>query len=179
MGIHRWQIPLTKAVKRRVGNYGFRRYVTILHSHEAIVILWWHDDVIKWKPFPRHWPFVRGIHRSPVNSPHKGQWCEALMFPLICAWINDWVNTREADGLRRHRALYDVTVMATADKSRQSASLPKITRGPGRWNFMNGRYYADDTLKRIFMVGTHEFQLEFHWNKFLWVQLTLMHNWAR
>ena len=32
-----------------------------------------HDDVIKWKHFPRSWPFVRGIHRSPVNSPHKGQ----------------------------------------------------------------------------------------------------------
>ena len=26
-----------------------------------------------------------GIHRSPVNSPHKGQWRGALMFPLICA----------------------------------------------------------------------------------------------
>ena len=32
-----------------------------------------HDDVIKWKHFPRFWPFVRGIHRAPVNSPHKGQ----------------------------------------------------------------------------------------------------------
>ena len=31
-----------------------------------------HDDVIKWKHFPRYWTFVRGIHRSPVNSPHKG-----------------------------------------------------------------------------------------------------------
>ena len=39
-----------------------------------------HDDVIKWKHFPRYWPFVRGIHRSPVNSPHKGQWCGASMF---------------------------------------------------------------------------------------------------
>ena len=39
-----------------------------------------HDDVIKWKPFPRYWPFVRGIHRSPVSSPHKGQWRGALMF---------------------------------------------------------------------------------------------------
>ena len=44
-----------------------------------------HDDVIKWKHFPRYWPFVRGIHRSPVNSPHKGQWREALVFSLICA----------------------------------------------------------------------------------------------
>ena len=32
----------------------------------------WHDDVIKWKHFPRHWPFVRGIHRWPVVPPHKG-----------------------------------------------------------------------------------------------------------
>ena len=39
-----------------------------------------HDDVIKWKHFPRYWPFVRGIHRSPVNSPHEGQWRGALMF---------------------------------------------------------------------------------------------------
>ena len=37
-----------------------------------------HDDVVKWKHFPRHWPFVRGIHRSPVNSPHKGLWRGAL-----------------------------------------------------------------------------------------------------
>ena len=50
-----------------------------------------HDDVIKWKHFPRYWPFVRRIHRSPVNSPHKGQWRGALMFSLICAWINGWV----------------------------------------------------------------------------------------
>ena len=38
---------------------------------------------MKWKHFPRNWPFVRGIHRSPVNSPHKGQWRGALMFSLL------------------------------------------------------------------------------------------------
>ena len=43
-----------------------------------------HDDVIKWKHFPRYWPFVRGIHRSPVNSTHKGQWRGAFSFSLIC-----------------------------------------------------------------------------------------------
>ena len=61
--------------------------------------------------FPRYWPFVRGIHRPPVNSPHKGQWRGALMFFLICAWINGWVNNREAGDLKRHRAHYDVIVM--------------------------------------------------------------------
>ena len=55
-----------------------------------------HDDVIKWKHFPRYWPFARGIHRSPVNSPHKGQWRGALMFSLIWVWMNGWVNNREA-----------------------------------------------------------------------------------
>ena len=59
-----------------------------------------HDDVIKWKVFPRYWPFVR-----------KGQWRRALMFSLICAWINDWVNTGQAGDLRRYRAHYDVTVV--------------------------------------------------------------------
>ena len=44
-----------------------------------------HDDVIKWKHFLRYWPFVRGIHWPPVNSPRKGQWRGALMFSLICA----------------------------------------------------------------------------------------------
>ena len=70
-----------------------------------------HDDVIKWKHFPRNWPFVRGIHRSPVNSPHKGQWRGALMFSLICVWINYWVNNRENGDLKRYRAHYDVIVM--------------------------------------------------------------------
>ena len=70
-----------------------------------------YDDVIKWKHFPRYWSYVQGIHRSPVNSPHKGQWHGALMFSLICACINGWVNNREAGDLRRHRAHYDVIVM--------------------------------------------------------------------
>ena len=70
-----------------------------------------HDDVIKWKHFPRYWPFVRGIHMSPVNSPYKGQWRGALMFSLICARINGWVNNHEASDLRRYRAHYDVIVI--------------------------------------------------------------------
>ena len=73
-----------------------------------------HDDVIKWKHFPRNWPFVREIHRSPVNFPHKGQWRGALMFSLIYAWMNDWVNNREAGDLRRQHGHYDVIVMRIA-----------------------------------------------------------------
>ena len=57
-------------------------------NHDEIL-----DDVMKWKHFPHYWPFVRGIHRSPVNSPHKGQWCGAFTFSLIGVWINGWVNS--------------------------------------------------------------------------------------
>ena len=80
---------------------------------------WWtfmmtssHDDIIKWKHFPRHWPFVRGIHRSPVNSLHKGQWRGALMVSLNCAWTNGWGNNRDTSDLRHHHAHYDITVMS-------------------------------------------------------------------
>ena len=48
------------------------------------------------------------------NSPHKGQWRGALMFSLICVWINGWVNKREAGDLRRRRDHYDVNVMKLA-----------------------------------------------------------------
>ena len=88
----------------QAGSFGCQG-VQLTHGDEI------HDDVIKWKHFPRNWPFVRGIHRSPVNSLHKGQWRGALMFSLICVWINDWVNNREAGDLRRYRAHYDVIVM--------------------------------------------------------------------
>ena len=54
------------------------------------------DDVIKWKHFPRYWPFVRGIHRSPVRfdiffdlrlnkrlrKQSWGWWFETLSHPL-------------------------------------------------------------------------------------------------
>ena len=60
--------------------------------------------------FPRYWPFVRGIHRSQVNSPHEGQWVtRSFDVSLICAWTNGWVNHRDTGDLRRHRAHYDVT----------------------------------------------------------------------
>ena len=51
-------------------------------------------------------------HLWPVDSPHKGQWREALMFSLICAETNDWASNRDAGNyLRRHRAHFNVTLM--------------------------------------------------------------------
>ena len=69
--------------------------VTMLHPClRMAVFLQAHDDVIKWKHFPCYFPFVQGIHRSPVNSSHKGQWCfhwsglkKWLSKQLRCWWF--------------------------------------------------------------------------------------------
>ena len=65
-----------------------------------------HDDVIKWKHFPRFWPFVPVTGEFPSQSSDAELWCF-----LICAWTNDWINNRDAGDMRGHRAHYDVTVM--------------------------------------------------------------------
>ena len=73
----------------------------------------YYDDVIKWKHFPRYWCFVWGIHRSPVNSPHKGQWRGALIFSLICA-LNKRVS-KQSWGWWFQKpscALYNIIVMS-------------------------------------------------------------------
>ena len=54
---------------------------------------------------------ITDFHGSLLNSPYKGQWRGVLVFSLIYAWINGWVNNREAGDFRRHRPHYDVTVM--------------------------------------------------------------------
>ena len=55
--------------------------------------------------------FVRGIHRSPVNSSHRGKSRGTLMFSLICVWTNIRINIGDASDLRRHPAHYDDIVM--------------------------------------------------------------------
>ena len=103
------------------------RYLPL--SHKSSI----HDDVIKWRNFPRYWPFVRGIHRSPMNTPHKDQWCGALMFSLICSWINGWANGREAGDLRRHRAHYDVTVISMAHVGMRFLAYNSYIISSARW----------------------------------------------
>ena len=62
-----------------------------------------HDDVIKWKHFPRYWSFVREF---PGEFPQRPVTRSFDVF-FICIWINGWVNNREAIDLRRHSAHYD------------------------------------------------------------------------
>ena len=134
-----WGTAVDTPVKWRGDHTNLQRYLATSEFSEI------HDDVIKWKHFPRYWPFVRGIHRSPVNSPHKGQWRGALMFTLICAWINGWVNNGEAGDLRRYRAHYDVIVMQSCIYSWG------IRNTNQRWE--NGALRVDYLVKSSYCVG--------------------------
>ena len=86
------------------------RTTTPLTGHPKISQTWWRHQM---EIFSALLALCAGNSPVPVNSPHKGQWRGALMFSLIYAWINDWVNNREAGDLRRHRCHYDVIVMST------------------------------------------------------------------
>ena len=66
-----------------------------------------HDDVIKWTHLPRYRPFVRGIHRSPVNSLHKAQWLH-VSFDLhlnenLSKQSSGWWIETPSHSLWRHR----------------------------------------------------------------------------
>ena len=83
-----------------------RKFYSILYKIIVMSILfiwtrtWWRHQM---ETFSALLALCAG--NSPVNSPHKGQWCRALMFSLICTWINAWVNNHDS-GDR-----YDVIVM--------------------------------------------------------------------
>ena len=112
-------VPLEAKYKHLATTQGFTqgwvvsRKLDDFHAlHQRLIqVLNMHDDIIKWKHFPRYWPFVRGIHRSPVNSLHKGQWHGAFDVFFDLRWINGWVNSHEAGDLGCRRAHYDTTVM--------------------------------------------------------------------
>ena len=68
---------------------------------------------------------------SPVTGefPSHRQWRGALMFSLICACTNGWVNNRDVVDLRRHRTHYDVTVMNTTRLKTDSVRLGTVWLG--------------------------------------------------
>ena len=72
------------------------------------VIAWWRNQM---ETFSALLALCEGFHRSPLDSPDKGQWRRVLMYSLNCAWTNGSAYYRDAYDLRRHRNHHDVIVM--------------------------------------------------------------------
>ena len=116
-----------------------------------------HDDVIKWKHFSWIGPFVKGIHRSPVDSPHKASSAELWCFLWPAPEKKGWANNRDVGDSRRHRANYDDTVMVLEDQF-TSARVTQLCllcttkwlhiQIPHEWGFI----CVSNTLWRINMV---------------------------
>ena len=70
--------------------------IACIHNDETLS--WWRHQI---ETFSALLAICAGNSPVPVNSLHKGQWRGALMFSLICVWINGWANNREAGDLRR------------------------------------------------------------------------------
>ena len=109
--------------------------------------------------FPSYSPFVRGIHRTPVDSSNKGQWRGALVFSLICAWTNAWANNRDACDLRRNRAHYK-----ELSETRQNGWPISFESQIVWWTFS----------RRLFLIKKYEnFDYKFYWSLFLKVLLNI------
>ena len=129
--------------------------------------------------FPLYWPFVQGIHRSPVNSPRKASAAELWCFLRSAPGINGWVNNGEAGDLRRHRANYDVTVMIEAfhRKTCKSRYIEPFTLVSTR--FLKGaitlRFSSSDKVDLIQHIGRapHSYETKGKVN----IMLQNFHNW--
>ena len=99
-------------------------FIQICTLTTKFALTWWRH---KMETFFALLAFVRGIRRSPVNSPHKGLWRRGLMLSLIYARTTDLANNWDAGDLRRHRAHYDVNVM----KKRKCTAIKNVFCIPG------------------------------------------------
>ena len=67
------------------------------------------------------------------NSPVIGEFpaqrpvTRSFDIPLICAWINGWVNNGKVGDLRRHRAHYDVTAIPRTHMARNMTPVKLVT----------------------------------------------------
>ena len=106
-----------------------------IYSHTLGIL---HDDVIKWKHFPRYWPLAR--EKPPVTGGFPSQKPVAWSFEVFFIWTNGWASNRDGGDLIRHRAHYGVTVIL-------------ITSGPLR---KKRKVVIDDALRHT----THVFMLK-------------------
>ena len=108
-------------------NWAIKRLTTQTWSFKwrSCAYTWWRHQI---EPYSALLALCAGNLPVPVNSPHKGQSRGALIFSLVCARINDWVNNREAGDLRRHRGHYDVNAYSRHESGNYCAQMYLSTR---------------------------------------------------
>ena len=75
-----------------------------LRTIQAMTSWYWNAFCITGSQVAIEWPFVRGIHRLPVDSPHRGSECAPFVFSPLLDWKSCWSNTGVSADLRRRDA---------------------------------------------------------------------------
>ena len=78
------------------------------HGIDLIYPAWWRHQM---EIFSALLAICAGNSPVPGDFPHKGQLRGALMFSLICVWINGWVNPYFPLPKRRRRWQYEKTLL--------------------------------------------------------------------
>ena len=130
--------------------------VTLLSGTLTITVTfsWWRHQM---KPLSTLLALCVGNSPVPVNSLHKGQWCSAVMFSLICTWINDWVNNHKAEDLRCHHGHYDINLMLSGIFCYQ------VIRSIHKWN------WKCHLSNMILNLWTHRIKIFIH----IWLAFSL------
>ena len=83
-------------------------YMNMNSTNEFDLMPWWRHQM---ETFSALLAICAGNSPVPGEFPAQRPVTRNLDVSLICVWIKDWVNNREAGDLRRSRAHYDVIVM--------------------------------------------------------------------
>ena len=123
-------LPRPQCVKAEWNDYFSREVVAMtIEAIPVLAVVVIFDSLCVSSPWWRHQMEIFSAswtgHLCGENSPHKGQWRGALMSSLICDWMNDWVNNREAGDLRRHRG-HDNVIMHQLALSTHLPLVPHI-----------------------------------------------------
>ena len=131
------------------------------------VSIWWRHQM---ETFSALLAFCAGNSPVPGEFPHKGQRRGALMFSLICVWINGWVNNRKAGDLRRYRIHYDVIVMIWWHGNAFPIADPLLGESTGHRRFPLSRACNADFLFGVFLVVSLNKLLEKKHTSYGWVE---------
>ena len=104
-------------------------------------------------------------HTLPHTPTHKGHLRGALMFSLICAWINGYVYNRKASDLRSHRTHCDVTVKCHCSATIRLVSGFLLTKSSCKtWKHCAVKYELTTRLIDLYMIAvTPLFHHDFAW----------------
>ena len=122
-------------------------YTSVTSEQNGTQLLLHHDNVIKWKHFPHYWPFVRLIHRSPVNSPSKGRWCffDLRLYKRLSKQFRWWFET-SSRSLWRH--YYDKYFIRNGRWIADAITCPR----PWLWTILHCAFCSTET---IFWLGIY------------------------